>query len=122
MTSFGNSNIDLFLKFFYVGLMFGLIMIVFDLVCKIFKRNVYVFNLAWFVFFLAFGFVFSCMSLNLFNFSFCWFGLFGMILGTFLVKISIKFLFDNLIRLIYNIIIKVGDKKRYGKLQQDQKS
>lgn len=122
MTSFGNSNIDLFLKFFYVGLIFGLIMIIFDLVCKIFKRNVYVFNLAWFVFFLAFGFVFSRMSLNLFNFSFCWFGLFGMILGTFLVKISIKFFFDNLIRLIYNIIIKVGDKKRYGKLQQDQKS
>ena len=52
MTSFGNSNIDLFLKFFYVGLIFGLIMIIFDLVCKIFKRNVYVFNLAGFVFFL----------------------------------------------------------------------
>lgn len=121
MIDFSNSNAQLFLDFLWLGLFFGLILIAVDCMDKVFKKNLYIHNILWFLYVLAYGFAFSINSLTGFNYSFCWFGLLGMLLGTILVKISLKFLFDKLVAMIYNVIIKQGELKRNGKLRKNKK-
>lgn len=99
---FKNFLIFVFLKFLWVGLIFGLFKLVCNAVTVLFKKNVYVCNLVSFCFWLAFGITFSVMSFALYNFSFCWFGLLGMLFGLLLVKISVNFFFTIFVKLLYN--------------------
>ena len=119
---FKNYLIVLFLKFLWWGICFGFFAIIPSLVIKATKRNIYVFNLMSFCFTLLFGVVFAQLSLNYFNYSFCWFGLVGMVLGCFLVKISVEFLFTKFIKLLYNKLTKLKERKTdSGKLCSNQK-
>ena len=97
-----NSNIFLFAKFVWCGLGVGFVAILFSLIIKATRRNVYVYNLVTFCFWIVFGLIFADLSLRNYNYSFCWFGLAGMFVGYFLVKISIEFLFTKFIKLLYN--------------------
>ncbi len=118
---FKNASIALFAKFVWFGLIFGMVAILVDIIIRISRKNVYVYNLVTFAYVLVFGAVYSYLTLVFFNYSFCWFGLFGMILGAILVKISIEFLFDKLIRLLYNKIVISRRNRQNGKLQSYKK-
>ena len=113
--------IELFIRFLWLGLVFGLISIPFKFVVKVFKRNIYILNLMSFVYWLGFGAVFDCMCIKFYNFSFCWFGLLGMLLGLLFVKISIGFFFDYFVRFIYNKVVLKKQRRANGKLQTNKK-
>lgn len=118
---FKNATILLFGKFLWIGIAFGLVWLFFSLVINISRKNVYVFNLLTFVFWIAFGFVYVQLCLHYYNYSFCWFGLLGQILGLALVKISIEFFFTLFAKLLYNGINKGLKRKKDGKLRFNEK-
>ena len=119
---FKNHLIFLFAKFLWWGLVFGLIYILCNFVKKLSKRNVYVCNFVSFCFWLGFGMIYALLCLNLYNYSFCWFGLLGMFVGVGLVRISIEFFFTKFVRVIYNKVIRIRLRKiDNGKLQTNQK-
>jgi hypothetical protein len=117
---FRSEEILLFIKFLWIGLLFGLVAVVLKTISKICKKNIVIVNILSFLFWLSFGSVFLFMSFILNNYSLSWIGLGGMIVGVFVIKISIDFFFDYFIRFIYNeFILRRG--KRNGKLQTDKK-
>ena len=121
MIFFKNSLMTIFIKFFWAGLFFGLVAVVFKTISKIFKKNIVVVNLLSFVFWIAFGLIYFKMCVVLYNYSFCGFGLFGMLLGLIIIKISVDFFFDYLIRFIYNEFRNIRRKNKNGKLQTNEK-
>ncbi len=100
-----------FLKFLLFGLYFGLFKILCKIIIRVSKQNIFVSNLIMFCFWLSFGLSFGLLSILYYNYTFCWFGLFGMILGLILIKISFEFFFDNLFLLLYNKF-KLRSKER----------
>lgn len=120
---FKNALIFLFLKFLWFGLIFGLIWLLCKAVIGLSKRNVYIFNLITFIYLTAFGVVYVWLCCNFYNYSFCWFGLLGMVLGAILVKISINFFFTIFAKLLYNKCTNSNLRgKKDGKLQPNQKN
>ena len=117
---FRNGAVLLFVKFLWVGLVFGLIAIGLKTIAKLFKKNIFIVNVFTFLFWLSFGAVFLLMSFSLNNYSLSWIGLGGMIAGVIVIKISIDFFFDYFIRFIYNEFI-LGRGKKNGKLQTGKK-
>lgn len=123
---FRNFYIALFLKFFWWGLVFGLLGILFLSIVKLWHKNVYASNLVSFCFILAMGVVHNRLCMLYYNYSFCWFGLLGMLLGYLLVKISVEFFFTILAKLLYNKFIRAKDKEagyaksKHGKLRAVQ--
>jgi len=109
---FRNSLIYLFLKFFWIGLILGLFLIVCGLVIKASRKNVYIYNIISFCYCLLFGGIFTYLCIKYYNFSFCWFGLLGMFLGLGLTKISINFFFTKLAKLLYNKFKNVSERKK----------
>lgn len=120
---FKGQNIELFFRFVWLGILFGLCAVLVKLIIKMFKRNVYVINLVSFVFWLGFMIVFNLMCVYHYSYTFCWFGLLGMVAGMILVKTSIEFFFDRLVSFIYNkvILLKTKRKQTNGKLQSIKK-
>ena len=120
---FKGQEFSLFALFLWLGLVFGIIAIVFKATAKLFKRNTYVVNLLTFVFWTGFGLTFCLMCNRFYNYSFCWFGFAGMCLGLVFIKISVQFFFDRFVRFIYNkvIIMKTKRKSRSGRLQTNKK-
>ena len=62
---FKGQEFSLFALFLWLGLVFGIIAIVFKTTAKLFKRNTYVVNLLTFVFWTGFGLTF-CLMCNRF--------------------------------------------------------
>ncbi len=118
---FKGMQIELFVKFLWVGLCFGLASIALKTIAKIFKRNVFVVNALMFIFVISFGVAFSYMSFAKCSFSFSGIGLFAMIFGVAIIKISIDFFFDYFIRFIYNEFSLLKRKRKNGKLQANKK-
>ncbi len=120
---FQGQNLELFFRFVWLGLIFGASSVLVKLIIKLFKRNLYVTNLICFVYWLGFGMVYNLMCVYFYNYTFCWFGLLGMVVGMILIKISIEFFFDRLVSFIYNKIILVKTKRKIidGKLQTNKK-
>lgn len=120
---FKNYLIYIFLKFFWLGLIFGVVKLVINLINKMFRDNIYVYNLTTFVYWLSFGIMYIFLCINLYNYAFCWFGLLGMFLGLIIVKVSLDFLLTNLIMILYykftNLRIR---KKQKDELQTEKKN
>ena len=118
-----NHYIALFCKFLWWGLVFGLFYVICKLVIKAFKRNVYVSNLVTFCFWLAFGLVFSWVSIVMYNYTFCWFGLLFMLIGFWFVKKTQQIFFTKFVLLLYNSVTKIKLKRgvQSGTLQTNQK-
>ena len=105
-------------RFLWFGLILGLFHIVCKLVILFSRRNVYVSNIVGFCFWLLFGFVFSRLSIVFNNYQVCWFGLFSMFFGFFLVKISVDFFFTKFARVVYNKLANSNKRKqKYEQLQ-----
>ena len=121
MNFFNNYNIYLFLKFFWWGLVLGLGLILVDVIIRLTRKNVYIYNLITFCFWIVFCGIYATLCLNFYNYSFCWFGLLGMMLGAFIVQISLKFLFTIFVKLLYNKFAKSRRRKTDGKLRSSQK-
>lgn len=121
MIFFKNAMISLFVKFLWVGLIFGVVKIVLNLISKVFRKNVYVVNLLSFVFWTAFGLAYVFLSIRLFNYGFSAVGFFAMLLGLVIIKISVEFFFDYFIRFIYNEFRNIRRKGENGKLQTNKK-
>ena len=85
-----------------MGLYFGFLKIFTNLLIKIFRGNIFITNIVSFIFWLSFGGIFAYLSVMLYNYTFCWFGLLGMFIGLFLVQFGVGFFFTKLITLIYN--------------------
>lgn len=118
-----SENIDLFVRFLWAGLLFGLFYIFCKFIIRLARRNVYITNLVLFCYWLLFGGTFAYYSISYYNYSFCIFGLFGMVLGFILVKISIDFLFTKLAKFIYNKFSKSKKRKKIDvKLRTDEKN
>lgn len=118
---FKNAMISLFVKFLWIGLISGVIRIIFKTISKLFHKNVFVVNLLSFVFWTAFGLVYALLSFKLYNYSFCGVGLFSMLLGLIIIKITIEFFFDYFIRFIYNEFRNIRRNDENGKLQANKK-
>lgn len=118
---FNNEAVLLFVKFLWAGLILGLVSVILKLISKVCKKNVVIVNLLSFLFWISFGVVYILTSFIFNNYSLSWVGLFGMILGIVVVKISIDFFFDYFVRFIYNEFILHKRKKENGKLQTDKK-
>ena len=118
---FKGYQIELFSKFLWVGLVFGVCAIVLKTISKIFRRNVYVVNALMFMFVTAFGVVYSLMCFRLNNYSFSGIGLFSMLLGVLIIRISVEFFFDYFVRFIYNEFSLLKGKRKNGKLQTNKK-
>ena len=112
---FGNASVLLFIKFLWLGLIFGIISLILKTIAKIFKKNAFIVNVLMFVFMIALAgmYLFMCVHFN--NYSLSWVGLFGVIIGVLIVKISIDFFFDYFIRFIYNEFISRKRKRLNGK-------
>ena len=118
MMFFKNIFIFIFIKFFWVGMLFGLAKIVFELADRFFHNNIYSYNLLSFVFWLTFGMAFVFLCNNYYNSSFCWFGLVGMFMGLILIKHSINFLLTSFIILVYHKLRKnnLREKTQWKKI------
>lgn len=121
MMFFKSAMILLFVKFLWAGLVLGVLSVVLKTIAKILRKNVIIVNLFMFVFWLLFGglYIFLCFELN--NFSFSEVGLFAMLLGVLIIRISVEFFFDYFIRFIYNEFSLLKRKRKNGKLQADKK-
>ena len=112
---FRNGIITLFIKFLWVGLVFGVIAVVLKTMAKICKKNVVVVNALTFLFWISLSFVYLWMCVTFNNYAFSGIGAFGIILGVIIIKISIDFFFDYFIRFIYNEFILQRGKNGNGK-------
>lgn len=118
---FKNAVILMFVKFLWLGLIFGVVRIVFKFISKIFRKNVFVVNILSFIFWLALGVVYFLMCFKLNNYSFSGIGLFGVVLGLLIIKISVEFFFDYFIQFIYNEFRNIRRKYKNGELQASKK-
>ena len=118
---FKGYQIELFSKFLWVGLVLGVCAIILKTISKVFRRNVYIVNTLMFVFVSAFGVIYSLMCFRLNNYSYSGIGLFSMLLGVLIIRISVEFFFDYFLRFIYNEFSLVKRKRRNGKLQTNKK-
>lgn len=118
---FKGYQIELFSKFLWAGLVLGIFAIVLKTISKIFRKNVYVVNLLMFVFVSLAGIIFSLMCFQFNNYSFSGIGLFAIILGVLIIRISVEFFFDYFIRFIYNEFSLLKGKRKNGKLQTNKK-
>lgn len=109
---FKNFLVFLFFKFLWAGLVLGIFSAFCKLVILFTRKNVYVYNVVNFCFLLLFDGVYAYLCMCYYNFAFCWFGLFGMILGLVLVKISLQFFFTKFMRLLYNKLTKLKVKRK----------
>lgn len=116
-----NEILFLFVKFLWVGLVFGVIAIVLKNICKIFKKNIVLVNELVFVFWLTFGIIYEILCINYNNFAFSGVGLAGMLAGVLIIKISIDFFFDYFICFIYNEINLRKGRIKNGQLQTNKK-
>ena len=120
---FKNYLIFIFFKFLWAGLIFGLIRIVFNWINRVTRDNVYIYNFISFVYWLSFGIYFILLCFNFYDYSFCWFGLIGMFVGLFLVRVSLDFLLTNLLLILYYKFGKKSlRKKQNNELQSDEKN
>ena len=105
-------------RFLWAGLILGVFYIFCELVVKFSRRNVYISNIVGFCFWLLFGFVYARFCIVLNSYSVCWYGLFSMFFGFFLVKISLNFFFTKIARVVYNKLANSKRRKRkYEQLQ-----
>ena len=118
---FKDFQLELFSKFLWIGLIFGLFAIILKLIAKIFHKNAYVVNFLVFGFIVCFGLIYFKMCLLFNNYSFSGIGLFAMVLGLIIIRISIEFFFDYFIRFIYNEFSLLKRKHKNGKLQTNKK-
>ena len=120
---FKNELVFLALRFLWLGLVFGVIYIVFSLIVKASKKNLYITNIVGFCFWLAFGLVFSWVSIVMYNYTFCWFGLLFMLIGFWFVKKTQQIFFTKFVLLLYNSVTKIKLKRgvQSGALQTNQK-
>lgn len=118
---FRNATIDLFVKFLWLGLIFGTLHIILKIITKIFRKNVFIANIISFIFWISLGFIFAVMCLKLNNYEFSKIGLLGTLSGLLIIKISVEFFFDYFIRFIYNEFIIKRRKYKNGELQTNKK-
>lgn len=118
---FQNVNVLLFVKFLWAGLILGLVSVVLKIIAKILRKNVYVVNGLTFIFWMGFGTIYYYMCLLFNNQAVSMLGLFGMLLGILIIKISIDFFFDYFIRFIYNEFRLRKGKRGNGKIQTSKK-
>lgn len=121
MMFFKGAELVLFVKFLWVGLILGIFAVILKTIAKIFRKNVYFVNFFMFVFVVIFGGVFSLLCFKLNSCSFSGVGLFAMILGVLIIRISVEFFFDYFIRFIYNEFSSLKRKHKNGKLQTNKK-
>lgn len=104
-----------FLKFFALGVVFGVIFEVCKLTKIISKNNIWIVNTIKFVFWAIFGTYFCASVLSHCNGNVLWYTVLAVLLGFFLEQISIGFLFTKFYRLVYNIFVKVWNKTKSTK-------
>lgn len=120
---FKNYLIYIFLRFLWFGLLLGFIRLIFNLLNRLSRDNVYVYNLLSFMYWGAFSLTFIMLCNSLYNYSFCWFGLLAMFLGVFIVRISFDFFLTNLLSLLYYKFTKNRLRKNQNnELQTDKKN
>lgn len=118
---FRNGAFLLFVKYLWVGLIFGVASIILKLIAKLFKKNVLVVNVLTFVFWLSIGVIYQLFCIKYNNFAFFGAGLVAIVCGILIIKISIDFFFDYFLRFVYNEIKLKREKSSNGKLQTDKK-
>ena len=123
MIFFKNFYFFIFLKFLWAGLILGFVSIFFKILDRVFRHNVYFYNLISFIFYIIFGIEFVYLCIMYYEMSFCWFGLVGMFLGMYLVKISLDFFFTKLSTMLYNKVVKLSLRKKINEqVQSNEKN
>ena len=107
--------IFIFVKFLWIGLIFGVLRIFKKILCHFCKNNLYISNSLSFLFWIGLGDQFIKLCAEYYDYAFCWFGLIAVFLGLFLVEISLNFFFTKLIFLLYNKLVDYGLRKKNGK-------
>ena len=121
MIFFRNADIILATKFLWAGLVMGVVAVILKTIAKVFRKNVYLVNLFSFIFWIAFGGIFSVLCFELNCYSYSGIGLVSMVLGLLIIRISVEFFFDYFVRFIYNEFSLLKRKHKNGKLQTNKK-
>lgn len=113
---FNNASLAVAIKFFWWGMMFGLLHVFCQAIYKVFHYNKFVYNFVSFCYWLMFGAMFSFLCIKLNAHEVCFYGLASMFAGMCVIKISINFVLTFLFKLIYSRFARVRRKKD-GELQ-----
>lgn len=105
-----------FLKFFVMGIVFGIIFEVCKLAKMVSRNNFWIVNTVNFVFWSTLGTYFCAKVISICNGNILWYAVFAVLIGLFLEQISIGFLFTKFYHLVYNIVVKVWNKTKSTKL------
>jgi hypothetical protein len=97
----------IFLKFLVLGLVFGAASSIVKLVNAIFKNNIVIVNMCWFIFFAVLGGAHTILILKICSGKILAYTFFATILGLILAKITIVFFFTKLGSMVYNILAKM---------------
>ena len=100
----------IFFKYLWVGIILGFIKIFLDIIDRFTRNNVYIYNIIYFIFWLAFSLCFIYLCNIYYDSSFCLLGLIGMFLGLILVKYSLNFLLTSLFIMVYHKVNRLKVK------------
>lgn len=106
----------IFLKFFFLGVLFGLAFEICKIFKRVFKNNIYIQNTIYFVYFSILGLFFCSYNLSLCDGVFYVHTVIATILGIIIEQISIGFFFTKFYSLVYNITIKLSNKIKSTKI------
>ena len=99
-----------FLKFFVLGLFFGLAYEICKLTKIISKNNIFIVNTIQFVYFFVLGVFFCGKTLSLCDGVVHFYCIAATILGIVIEQICIGFFFTKFYKMVYNMFTKAGEK------------
>ena len=99
-----------FLKFFVLGLFFGLAYEICKLTKIISKNNFFIVNTAEFIYFFVVGVFFCTKTLSLCDGVVHFYCIAATILGIVIEQICIGFFFTKFYKMVYNMFTKAGEK------------
>lgn len=106
----------IFLKFLFLGIIFGLIYEICKLTKRITKNNIFIVNTVKFVYFSVLGIFFCSFVLRLCSGQVLFYTIFAVIVGIILEQISIGFFFTKFYDMVYNVFAKLISKAKTTKL------
>lgn len=101
---------QIFLKFLFLGIIFGFVYEICKILKLVFKNNVFITNTANFIFFCTFGVYFCSFLMRFANGNVYLYTIFASIIGFVLEQNSFGFFFTFIYKLLYNVSRKIKNK------------
>lgn len=106
---------QIFLKFLFLGVIFGLFFEICKIIKIISKNNIFITNTINFIYFCTFGTYFCSFLLKFAGGTLYIYTILASVFGFVLEQISIGFFFTNLYKLLYNVFTKLMSRAKSTK-------